>query len=234
MMLENCESEEQAQITAYMSGYFDAEGSVQHNVGRKHDRKVGYEQYSRLYVETAKMQMAGFFDGEGSIRMHIHESNKSKIGYSASANAVTKQATDNTMLEAIFHRYCSIHNVSYNSRDKPARDETRKPTTECSICGPDNIRRFLAPLLPVLYEKQRQAVIMLRDIIPAIERGVHLTEPGFIEVMKMKRELDREKPMSNDDRKYTVEYFEDLWGDQIEEQQQITDFETEVEVVENE
>jgi hypothetical protein len=226
MMIQNCETEEQAKITAYMSGYFDAEGSVIIPASIEPSNDTGHSLKCQLRVQTAVMQMAGLFDGEGCIKATPSPQDKNKIGYSMQPSTKVHQNDNNSMTEAIFERYCSIYNVSYATRYQQARDEDRKPTVLCSVNGTNDIRAFLAPLIPVLYEKQRQAVIMLRDIIPALERGVHLTKPGFIEVMKMKRELDKEKPMSDEDRKYTVEYFEDLWGDQIEEQQAISDFAT--------
>jgi len=105
--------------------------------------------------------------------------------------------------------------------------KNRSPTVSVNVRSAEHIRNFLTPLLPLLREKRRQAIIMLREILPRYEAGRHHTKRGFIELMRWKRELDREKPMGDEDRKYTVEYFEELWGDEIEEQCRLGDFEGE-------
>ena len=123
------------------------------------------------------------------------------------------------MIENIFNSYSKHIDFTYNRYYSKQNDRDKEFTRVC-INGNSNIKNFLAPLLPMLKEKQEQAIIMLREIIPRMERDVHLTKEGFIELMKWKELLDREKPMSNEDRKYTVEYFQDLWADDLDDDAQ--------------
>jgi hypothetical protein len=206
-----------------MSGYFEGEGHVSLTVGESDAHSLNHYYTPRVGVESGISQMAGFFDAEGSIKFDIQTDTTHKLEYSCRPNLMAGQNENRTILEKIFETYCSFLNISYTDYRRKAESSDRNPSIECRVYGSNNIRKFLTPLLPLLYEKRRQAVIMLRELLPRYEDDVHLTKEGFIEMMKWKGELDREKPMGDDDRKYTVEYFEDLWRDEIESQQRLDD-----------
>jgi hypothetical protein len=210
---------EQTQIISYMGGYFEGEGCVRINV-REHNTKINYQLAPKVSIESATSQTAGLFDAEGCISLHPDKSQSNKIGYSYKPTVSVLQNKDGTVVEQIFERYCSLFEINYSSYEEE-RQESH--TVTCCLSSSNDIQKFLTPMLPLLMEKQRQAVIMLREILPRYEDGVHLTKEGFIEMMKWKRELDKEKPMGDDDRKYTVEYFEDLWRDEIESQRRLDD-----------
>jgi hypothetical protein len=219
MVLNQSETLEQAQITSYMSGYFDGEGCIKADVKSSETHYLNYQFLPRLKVQTA--QMAGLFDAEGSIILAPSTSSNVNLNYQFLPRLKMEQVQDKTMLEDIFESYNDYIEFDYNLRkNKHENDPNRQPTVEAYIDPKRDIRNFLAPLLPMLKEKQEQAIIMLREIIPRMERDVHLTKEGFIELMKWKELLDREKPMGNEDRKYTVEYFQDLWADDLDDDAQ--------------
>ncbi|UXF50577.1 hypothetical protein 7778G3H09_2 [Haloquadratum phage sp.] len=219
MVLNQSETLEQAQITGYMSGYFDGEGCVRANVSVDDDLKLNYHFNATLKVETS--QVAGLFDAEGSISLSPMNRGHYRLNHRLKPQIRVSQVQDKTMLEDIFDSYNDYIDFDYGlSKRNNENDPHRQPTVEVNICTKNSIRNFLAPLLPMLKEKQEQAIIMLREIIPRLERGVHLNKEGFIELMKWKELLDREKPMGNEDRKYTVEYFQDLWADDLDDDAQ--------------
>jgi hypothetical protein len=210
----------QTQITAYTGGYFDGEGNIDLSVRTSPNGANNYDFLPRVRVGTARAQMAGLFDAEGCIKLTPEMSNGG-MSHRLRPEAEMSQAQGKTLLEAIFDEYCNIFDIEYSVTGYTPKDENHSRTVTAAIYTCENIRKFLTPLLPLLYEKRRQAVIMLREILPRYEDGVHHSKEGFIEMMKWKRELDREKPMSQGDRKYTVEYFEQMWGDEISAQQRI-------------
>jgi hypothetical protein len=222
-VLAQSETVEQARATSYMAGYFDAEGSIGSHPGKRDDMSLGWGLSNRLQLKSKISQMAGVFDGEGCVSLSACKCDSYSHGHRLRPGVSMTQNQSGTVLQDIYDEYCSYHGVEYNITYRDARGH-RSPTVQARINGAENIRKFLRPLLPVLHEKRRQAIIMIREILPRYENDCHLTRPGFIEMMRWKRELDREKPMSDDDRKYTVEYFEELWADELEEQQEITDF----------
>ncbi|UXF50663.1 hypothetical protein 7908G4D2_8 [Haloquadratum phage sp.] len=219
MVLNQSETLEQAEITGYMSGYFDGEGCIKASVQSNESCDLNYHFIPTVKVKTA--QMAGLFDAEGSIILGTSTSSADNLNYKLRPMVNMKQVQDKTMLEDIFESYNDHIEFDYtlhknNMENKP----NRQPTIEAYINPKRDIKNFLAPLLPKLKEKQEQAIIMLREIIPRMERDMHLTKEGFIELMKWKELLDREKPMGNEDRKYTVEYFQDLWADDLDDDAQ--------------
>ena len=222
MVLERCDGDRrQASMAAYMSGYFEGEGSIRVNVGESTAR-TGHKYEPMVYISTAQ-QMAGFIDGEGSIKADVTYNNDHRLGYRVQPRVYAGQNKTGTVLEEIFESYCSLFDVEYTVNTQPAYNENEQATVYAKVRSKE-IRNFLTPILPLLREKRRQALIMLQEILPRFLDGVHHTKEGFIELIRWKRELDREKPMSDEDRKYTVEYFEDLWRDEIEQQGRISEF----------
>jgi len=218
MVLNQSETLEQAQITSYMSGYFDGEGCIQASASVSESSRLNYNFCPEVTLKTS--QMAGLFDAEGLISLEIR-------GVSASSTCGLNpllgmmQVQDKTMLEDIFESYNDYIEFDYGlCKRSHENDSHKQPTVEVGIYKTSDIKNFLAPLLPMLKEKQEQAIIMLREIIPRIERDMHLNKEGFIELMKWKELLDRDKPMGNEDRKYTVEYFQDLWADDLDDDAQ--------------
>ena len=219
MVLNQSETLEQAQITGYMSGYFDGEGCIRVHVADNDMYKTNYQFSPRLEVGTS--QMAGLFDAEGSISLFASLDQGCRFNHRLSTMVRMKQVQDKTMLEDIFESYNDYIDFDYSlRRSSNENDLNRQPTVNVTIFKQNSIKNFLSPLLPKLKEKQEQAIIMLREIIPRLERDMHLHKEGFIELMKWKELLDREKPMSNEDRKYTVEYFQDLWADDLDDDAQ--------------
>jgi len=217
MVLNQSETLEQAQITGYMSGYFDGEGCIQLHSDEKESYNINYRLRPRISVETS--QMAGLFDAEGSIELSARDHPTATFNHQIEPRLRMTQAQDKTMLEDIYDSYREYFDFYY-SVSKRQRNPQYQPTVQVEVAQYDSIKNFLAPLLPMLKEKQEQAIIMLREIIPRMERDMHLTKEGFIELMKWKELLDREKPMGNEDRKYTVEYFQDLWADDLDDDAQ--------------
>jgi len=217
MVLNQSETLEQAEITGYMSGYFDGEGSIQLHSDEKESYNINYRLRPCISVETS--QMAGLFDAEGSIELAAREHPTVTFNHQIKPRLRMMQVQDKTMLEGIIDSYREHFDFNYNVC-RYQRGPPRQPTVQIEVAQYDNIKNFLAPLLPMLKEKQEQAIIMLREIIPRMERDMHLNKEGFIELMKWKELLDREKPMGNEDRKYTVEYFQDLWADDLDDDAQ--------------
>jgi len=218
MVLNQSETLEQAEITGYMSGYFDGEGCIKTDISAVKSNRINYKFNVKLDVQTS--QMAGLFDAEGSISLSPKRAT-SCLNHVLKPEIQMQQVQDKTMLEDIFESYSDYIEFDYSSYKMSNENyPDRQPIVQVNVYGKNNIKNFLAPLLPMLKEKQEQAIIMLREIIPRLENNVHLTKEGFIEMMKWKELLDREKPMGNEDRKYTVEYFQDLWADDLDDDAQ--------------
>jgi len=214
------EAHRQASITAYTAGFFDGEGCVGLNVTVGDTYANGYHIQPRISVRCLKHQMAGLFDAEGYIQVRVAESETNSNSHQFSPALGMRQVQEKTLLQHIFDRYSEVAGFSYKLNEE-ARDGVQ-PVDSAVICPPDDIVGFLRPLIPLLYEKRRQALIMVDEILPRYRDGVHHTKRGFLEMMEWKEKLDEAKPMDKADRKYTVEYFEDLWEDDLENQTRLT------------
>jgi hypothetical protein len=215
------EAYRQASIAAYTAGFFDGEGSVSCLIASSNTCKTGYDTEPRLGVEMVRHQMAGLFDAEGYITSNVQKSSTCRVNHFFRPHVQLKQVREKTLLRHIFDQYAEIAEFSYNIYPGSERDGAQ-PTEHASVGSADDIEGFLRPLIPLLYEKRRQALIMVDEILPRYRDGVHCTKRGFVEMMEWKEKLDEAKPMDKEDRKYTVEYFEDLWEEDLENQTRLT------------
>jgi len=214
------EAYRQASIAAYTAGFFDGEGCVEANVSHKDSYANGYRFRPRLSVRCLKHQMAGLFDAEGYIYVGVNESESHSNSHQMFPALAMKQVQEKTLLQHIFDRYSEVAGISYTLHEETRVG--RQPVDIATICRSDDLEGFLRPLIPLLYEKRRQALIMVDEILPRYRDGLHHTKRGFIEMMEWKEKLDDAKPMDKEDRKYTVEYFEDLWEEDLENQTRLT------------
>jgi len=215
------EAHRQASIAAYTAGFFDGEGYVSYVTSSDNSCKTGHRIAPKLGVGMVRHQMAGLFDAEGSITGCVQNSGGCSVNHIFNPGVELKQVREKTLLRHIFDQYAEIAEFSYRIYERSQRDG-EQPTEHAAVRSADDIEAFLRPLIPLLYEKRRQALIMVDEILPRYRDGVHLTKRGFLEMMEWKEKLDEAKPMDKADRKYTVEYFEDLWEDDLENQTRLT------------
>ncbi len=75
-----------------------------------------------------------------------------------------------------------------------------------------DIRKFLEEIRPFIQDKLEQFDIMLEDVLPALEQGMHLEdEEKFVEVVSLIDELRENRPSPGASSKYTEEFFRDRW-----------------------
>jgi hypothetical protein len=224
-VLDQSESYEQAAITAYTAGFFDGEGSISAtpSANRGPAGTEGHGIKTKLRITLIKHQIAGLFDGEGCISAGAFKNGSRRLGHSFTPRVNVEQASDETILHAIASRYSSVAGFDYNIYERQTSAENESDTESLTIQAADDIEAFLRPIIPLLGEKRRQAQIMVNEFLPAYRQGKHHTKEGFIEMMKIKRRLDEQKPMGNDQRQHTVEKYQDMWADDIEAQTALTD-----------
>jgi hypothetical protein len=173
---------------------------------------------------------AGFFDGEGCVSLNASAQNDCYVDHALEPclrvalvkHQTVVHGTEKPLLQHLIGRYSEVAGFSYSRWEYEARHDDHRGTEKVHITSAGDIEGFLRPLIPLLYEKRRQALIMVDEILPRYRDGVHHTKRGFVEMMEWKERLDEGKPMDKDDRKYTVEYFEDLWEEDLENQTRLT------------
>lgn len=200
-------SEQQADLTQWNAGFFDGEGHIAADIrgGDKPDISP------RLTIGHS--YHGGLFDGEGSLSAKVRKNNSTTHGYSIAASSTIKHTNYDAVLESLCG-FAEHINIDYSVRHVEPRDGNHADQFSFRVSTRDNVRRYLSELKPHLVLKRKQAEIMLDEIIPALERGQHTDRRGFLRVMES---IDRMNAMKGGDRgKYTVEYFEDKWGMELQ------------------
>lgn len=79
--------------------------------------------------------------------------------------------------------------------------------------SPDDIERFLEPLLPFLVTEYESSVLMIEQILPRMEDGFHTEKEGFYELMEFVDIVRASNPRRRSpELKYDQDYFAEAWS----------------------
>lgn len=160
-----------------------------------------------------KAYVAGFFDGEGNVSLQVCKHSSVNIGYKPQPVCGVTQRGDSEGLIEKYKTYCdSIGcNAGISKNDSNNKVDIR-------VYGFGNVEVFLSSIIGHLTVKERQADIMLNQIVPAMKSGRHKNKVGFLEIMEMKERLDENKSeSSHSNRKYNKGFFNEMWDVQQEQ-----------------
>ena len=105
--------------------------------------------------------------------------------------------------------YCDAHDVNCHVSSLEA-NEDRSDQYIWGVQGISDTRTLLTPLRDQFIVKREQVDLLLDEILPRMEQGVHHEKEGFLEVMYHVDQFNSYKGGSRG--QYTLDYFEDLWG----------------------
>jgi len=205
-------SSNQERLTRWVAGFVDAEGCLSAEVktaGEKEDTAYINNRFHLNHNYTA-----GLFDGDGSISIKVRENGDSVHGYSIASACAVKQTVHDEMIASLSGFCESIGVDDYSVRIVTREKEEHADQFAFRISNRSSVEKFLTELEPHLLLKKEQANIVLNDIIPKLERGIHTNRRGFLRVMKHVDELNSLKGGLRGE--YNVEYFEDKWGMELE------------------
>lgn len=199
----------------WLAGFFDADGSVIGTARVGKSRKLGFRIDPEIQFKQGYLRyLAGFTDGDGHIRVKTTVDKSYKIGFRLRPeynldNCSAQMMNDiyNRLKELGFKPNRAI--IKTPSRTRP----TWRPICQIRISRRSLVKRFCRMILPYLHlysPKRTQIGILLDEIIPRLEQGVHSTKEGFIEVMHY---VDKMNQLKGGKRgKYSEQYFRQLWG----------------------
>lgn len=160
--------------------------------------------------ESDVIYLAGLVDGVGAFEVNVSPHDNYATGFRFEPKIRLSLHESDTAVLGMLDEYCEEVGVKYSVEEREASETLRFVVQE-----PDDIYRFVDPLGDYLIRRYEAAVVMLSDILPAMKDGKHQSKQGLYELMK-----DVEKLRSNVGRgrepKYTQEWFEEEWGDEIE------------------
>lgn len=152
--------------------------------------------------------LAGVVDGIGTISASITKNEDYSIGYQFRVSVtVARSGGENDPLLGKILAYCDEYGISYK-RQKTDR------TVKIKIRKPEDVERFLVPLMDHFVSSYQRAVVVLDTVIPAMEEGRHLERDGFLELVEIADQL-RATTSGGTEVKYDLDYFHDEW-DEIE------------------
>jgi len=184
----------------YIAGMIDGDGTILLIIRKRSKATLSYQALPQVEL---RVYFAGLLDSDGCIHLHVFRDRKRM-------NAVPRISWDlkeANQLKTIFNRLAKQEGfrLSINQRQDRLR---------FVVSGVQNVKKFLNSIQPYLVLKRQQADIMLKKILPFMERKKHLTKEGFLQLMEYADEL-ASLHFSQGRRKYNKSFFEKLWSSSI-------------------
>jgi len=162
--------------------------------------------------QTDVAHLAGIFDIIGAITVNIYQDDDYKIGHNFQPLCrITYPVYENDPLMGKIMEYCNQNAVKYSLAEVSHGQGREGKSNRLEIKRPEDIERFLEPLLPHLVSKYHPAMIMIEQILPAVKDSEHREKDGFYELMEPADKIRFANNQQNR-MKYTQEYFGDLWS----------------------
>lgn len=158
--------------------------------------------------------LAGIFDAIGTVTVNVTRDRNYGIGYRYRPLVrIQRSGKADDLMIGKFLAYCEDEGVNPTVTEEAhtAGDGTSVIMT---IDDPDDIERFLEPLLEHLTTKFEPALILLEDVLPTVREGDHRTKDGFYDLMDAADAL-RSFNNKGSDPKYTKAFFAEKWSDEM-------------------
>lgn len=88
--------------------------------------------------------------------------------------------------------------------------EVTDSSTQIYVGGVNNLRRMIEPLLDGIVQQKDRVDFFLNEFIPAYEKIDDYTKENFIDLVRLKEELEQ-YPIESGTSRYDVQYFEEEW-----------------------
>ena len=162
--------------------------------------------------ETDIAHLAGVLDATGTVTVRVTKNKRYSIGFQYSAVVeLSRPANDDDPLLGKLLAYCDEYGARYKLSEAVNENGSKSYRWVCN--SPDNIERFLEPLLPFLVTEYESAVIMIEQIIPRMNDGLHTEKEGFYELMEFADVVRDSNPRNRrSDLKYDQDYFAEAWS----------------------
>jgi hypothetical protein len=176
------DSEQNEKLAEWVGGYVNAEGNIQLGATDSDSMNVGYQLSTNFNTTATAPQMAGLFDGEGYIQYNAAEQEESKNGhYFKTGLGVGINTLNDIERFALWLKTLGLEPTIVRSEPKNEKWEDQYSVRVSSI---EAMEVALEELMPYLSRnKFIQSYVVLNELIPRMEEGVHLEKRGFIECM---------------------------------------------------
>lgn len=185
----------------WLGGFTSADGSIQVTLKKQKDVVIGHHLSLRVeWGQNPEPILAGFFEGDASIICKITQIREGyKLGIRS--EIVNKCSLIINEISEI------LNNLEIKYTKKRSRRDGVIYITVNRHSQVEKLLRLIHPYL--LGSKRLQSEIMLKEIIPRMNKNLHLTRDGFLEIMMFVDELNAYK--GGHRGKYNREFFIEEW-----------------------
>lgn len=197
----------QIKFDEYIAGFFDGEGTISfHCQTNLQSARIGSA------IKISQSYIGAFFDAEGCVTNMIRIKKNGSCNIFPLANI--SQSIRTNVLDVIKEELTKLgvpSNICI----------VRKDFAILTITAWKDVKAFLELISPYVIVKREQVDIMLNEILPRIEPkpgivfdafNYKYSRKEFLEIMKWVDKLNSYKGRQMCKRKYTEQYFRDLWG----------------------
>lgn len=158
--------------------------------------------------ELMSSYVAGVIDSTSSVTVAVRKQSKSRLGYTITPR-ISLQRHQGDLIRVV-----DSWAMENGIRGKLNEIETEKGTKyKFLVERRDDVTKFLELIEPYLIVRHDVVEIILKEILPRLEDGVHREKDGFVETVQY-ADLVRDS-MGTSGSKYDTEFFEDLWSDDL-------------------
>jgi hypothetical protein len=163
--------------------------------------------------DTDIAHLAGVIDAIGTVTVRVTKNERYSIGYQYSAVVqISRPANADDPLLGKLLAYCDEYGAKYKLTEE-SDDDGKGESYRWACNSPDSIERFLEPMLPYLVTEYESSVIMIEQILPRIEDGLHTEKQGLYELMEFADMVRETNPRRRSpELKYDQDYFAEAWS----------------------
>lgn len=153
--------------------------------------------------------LTGVVDSIATFGVKIKKRDALNMGYKIHPVVYITRPQDVEYITGMVGEYMEENNIRYYLTETNGSNRIQ-------INNPDDVRRFIEPLLPKMVQQQERAEFLVENILPYFENGGISSKEEFIEVVGEIEKMN-EYPIKGKSSKYDKDYFYKEWGTEISE-----------------
>lgn len=148
--------------------------------------------------------LTGAIDNGGKFTVKVQENSDNYLGYTIVPIFHYNWPSELTPIFGMFEEYAEYIGFQFSIY------EVTDSSTQIYVGGVNNLRRMIEPLLDGIVQQKDRVDFFLNEFIPAYEKIDDYTKENFIDLVRLKEELEQ-YPIESGTSRYDVQYFEEEW-----------------------
>lgn len=195
----------QTQLTRWTAGFFDGDGHIAIPVHEPNSSSPSLGALARV----GHSYVSGLFDAEGCVKLDLREAEKYQTGYFTIPKVEIGHSINDELMERL-KNYSNTIGVNPTFYHYTRENRNHNDTFVWHIQNRDDVSTFIESIYDHSIVKKPQFDILLNEIIPRLDQGIHLDKRGFMKVIAWRDVLNSYKGGNRGE--YNLNYFESKWG----------------------